>query len=325
MTLSLRSTVLLAMVTSIALTGCERGDDRVFQGWVEAELIFVGPDETGRLENLSVRQGQTVTEGAPLFVLDKDLQQANVRAAEATVAEAEARLARAEAQQQRPQEIAVLEAQERRAEAMLQLSTAERERQLQLAAKGVTSKAQLDTAESNYMRDMAALEEIRRQIKVARLSARKEDIAAARETLAQAQARLASAKTRLARREVVSPVSGVVQKLYFRTGEMVAAGRPVVSLLPPANMKLRFFVPQPRRPDIAIGEPVQVRCDGCEEQLAARIDFISQTAEFTPPVVYTPEERAKLVFLVEARPAHPERLRVGQPVRVVLPLRAAKP
>jgi HlyD family secretion protein len=306
------------VLAALALGACSGANDQTFQGWVEADPVFVGPDDTGRVDKLMVREGDAVTAAAPLFTLDDELQRADVAAGQAAVAEARARLDRAEAQQQRPAEIAVLEAQEQRAAAMLALSTAEFERQKTLAERGFTPKAQLDTAQANYNRDRALLEEVRRQIKVAQLTAREEDIAAARQTLAMAEARLKSAETKLARRSLASPVAGTVKQLYFRPGEMVPAGRPVLSVLPPANVKVRFFVPEARLPKVALGDTVQVRCDGCDGDLSARIDFIAQTAEFTPPVVYTLEERAKLVFLVEARPAQPERLRVGQPVRVLL-------
>lgn len=306
------------VAAAIGLTACSTGELPALQGWVEADYIFAGPDEPGRLEQLHVREGVSVTAGAPLFKVDDELQRADVDANEAAVAEAKARLARAEAQQQRPAEIAVLEAQEQRAEAALTLSTAEYERQKSLAERGFTSKASLDAAQANYNRDRATLEEVRRQIRVARLAAREEDIAAARQALAAAEAKLVSAKTRLARRQFASPVAGTVKQVYFRPGEMVSAGRPVLALLPPGNVKIRFFVPESQLPSISLGQTVQVRCDGCAGEIPARVDFIARTAEFTPPVVYTLEERAKLVFLVEARPFEPERVRVGQPVRVAL-------
>jgi HlyD family secretion protein len=110
-----------------------------------------------------------------------------------------------------------------------------------------------------------------------------------------------------------------VQQIYFRPGEMVPAGRPVVALLPPANVKLRFFVPEGVLPKVALDETVRVACDGCAADLTARVSFIARTAEFTPPVIYSLEERAKLVFLVEARPQRPEAFRVGQPVSIALP------
>jgi HlyD family secretion protein len=308
----------IAVVTALALAACSSSNDQTFQGWVEADLVFVGPDDAGRVEQLDVREGDAVAAGAALFAVDEDLQRADVAAAAAAVSEARARLARLEAQQQRPAEVAVLEAQQERIGAMLTLSTAEFERQKALAEKGFTPKAQLDTAQANFNRDRAALEEIRRQIVVARLASREEDIAAARQSLAMAEARSRSADTKLARRRIASPVTGTVKQVYFRPGELVPAGRPVLALLPPANIKVRFFVPEPSLPKVALGNTVRVQCDGCNGDLPARIDFIAQTAEFTPPVVYTLEERAKLVFLVEARPTQPERLRVGQPVRVLL-------
>ena len=218
-----------------ALAACQSGDESIVQGWVEANLIFVGPDEVGRVQTLSVREGDAVATAAPLFTVDPDLQVSDLQAAVASVAEARARLARLESAQQRKEEVAVLQAQEKRAEAALALSEIELERQKTLSAKGIAAKAALDTAQANYNRDNASLDEIRRQIEVARMSSRDEDIAAARESLVAAQARQVAAETRLARRKVASPVEGTVQQVYYRPGEMVPAGRAVVALLPPGN------------------------------------------------------------------------------------------
>ena len=123
---------------------------------------------------------------------------------------------------------------------------------------------------------------------------------------------------------MASPVTGAVQQVYYRPGEMVPAGRPVVAILPPGNLKVRFFVPEAVLPRIAYGDSINVTCDGCDAGLVAKISFISRTAEFTPPVIYSQEERSKLVFLVEALPDQPEKLRLGQPIDVTLPA-AAKP
>ena len=123
--------------------------------------------------------------------------------------------------------------------------------------------------------------------------------------LRSAEARLNSAKTRLERRRVNSPATGTIQEVYFRAGEMVQAGRPIVSLLPPDNVRVRFFVPQATLPTIHIGDSIAVRCDGCASDLVARVSFISAQAEFTPPVIYSQEERARLVFRIEATPERP--------------------
>jgi HlyD family secretion protein len=240
-----------------------------------------------------------------------------VHTASAQVAEARAKLARLESAQQRKEEVAVLQAQERRAESAVALSTADLDRQQTLASKGIAAQAQLDTAKANSARDKANLEEVRRQIAVAQMASRDEDIAAARQSLAAAQARQNAAETKLARRKLSSPVSGSVQQVYYRPGEMVPAGRPVVSLLPPGNLKVRFFVAQAMLPKIALGDAVTVTCDGCTPT-PAKVSFISRSAEYTPPVIYSLEERNKLVFMIEARPDAPQGLRVGQPVNVAL-------
>jgi HlyD family secretion protein len=115
---------------------------------------------------------------------------------------------------------------------------------------------------------------------------------------------------------LVSPVNGSIQEIYFRPGEYVAAGRPVVSILPPHNLKIRFFVPETLLPKISLGQAVNIHCDGCKADVPGRVTYISRTSEFTPPVIYSLEERSKLVYLVEARTGEPSELRVGQPVDV---------
>jgi HlyD family secretion protein len=311
------------LAAALALGACSKADTGRMQGWVEADFVFVGPDDAGRVGKLHVREGDTVAAGAPLFSVDADLQEADVHTASAQVAEARARLARLEATQQRKEEVAVLQAQEQRAEALLALSTTELERQQALFAKAVGAQAQLDTAKANFNRDKAALEEVRRQMVVARLTAREEDIAASRQALAAAEARRNSAETKLARRKLAAPVSGTVHQIYFRPGEMVPAGKPVVAILPPGNIKIRFFIAEAMLAKIAYGDSVEVTCDGCKP-VSAKVSFMARAAEYTPPVIYSLEERNKLVFMVEARTDTPEGLRVGQPVQVSLVGRVAE-
>lgn len=295
-----------------------------FHGWVEADLLFIGADEPGRLTTLSVSEGQAVPAGAPLFKLQSDIQDAELQQARAALSEAKAHLAQAEAARQRPEQIAVLRAQEARAEAALEQSEPELERTRKLVERNIAAQARLDQAKANFERDKAQLLEIRRQIEVAGLKARPEDIDAAQGAVRQAEARLASAEARLAQRNVTAPAAGIIQEIYFRTGEIVATGRPVLSLLPPGNLKLRFFVPQSEVPRIALGDAVTVRCDGCSGSIGAEVTFLARQAEFTPPVIFSSEERAKLVFKVEAVPRRPELLRVGQPVSITMAPKATR-
>ena len=247
----------LAAAATLALLGLAACSDKetAYQGWVEANLIFVGPDESGRIAALTVREGDKVEAGAPLSSLDTELHSADLNMTMATLANAKQSFARAQ----------------------------------QLARTGAGTQKDFDAAEA---------------------------------ALREAEARVNTSQTRLARRSVTAPVTGSVQQVYFRPGEMVTASRPIVALLPPGNIKVRFFVPQTVLPRIAYGEAVTVRCDGCTGDLTAKVSFISKAAEFTPPVIYSLEERAKLVFLIEAVPTEPGNLRVGQPVDVAL---AARP
>lgn len=246
--------LLLAVMLAgaIPLAGCSKSNDQTLQGWVEADFVYVGPDEVGRVETLSVREGDRVSKSQLLFTVDDDLQKADVIVRKSTVIVAQQAFDRA--------------------------------RELLKAASGT---------QKNY-----------------------EDTEAA---LRQAQANLSWSETRLARRSAYSPADGTVHQIYYRPGENVQPGRPVIALLPPANLKIRFFAPEAKLPKLKIGDSVTVTCDGCDKDLKATISFIARSAEYTPPVIYSLEERSKLVYLIEARPAQPEKLRVGQPVSVSMP------
>ena len=239
------------VLAGMALAACDDGNERKMQGWVEAELIFVSPDEQGRVETLKVREGSQVTQGELLFTVDDDLQKAEL----------------------------------------------------------VVRKATVTTAQQNFDRAKELL-------KTATGTQKNFDDAEA--ALRQANANLAWSETRLARRRATSPAEGTIQQVYYRPGETVAPGRPVVSLLPPGNLKLRFFASEGLLPEIKFGDPVVISCDGCEKGLTAKVSFIARSSEYTPPVIYSLDERAKLVFLIEARPDQPEKFRVGQPVTVSL-------
>lgn len=307
---------MLAAVLIWQWSGLRRAPE--WQGWIEADMLFLGPDEPGRVTELTVAEGDVVEAGRTLFRVEGDLQDAEWRQARAALEESQARLSRLLSAQQRPEEIAVLEAQRAQALAALEQSRPEFERAERLVAQGTSAQARLDQARSAYNRDQAQLSAINRQIEVARLQARPEDIRAAEEVVAQAKARVASAETRLRQRTVMAPVAGRVQEVLYRVGEVVPAGRSVVSLLPPDNLKVRFFIAQSDLSRITISTKLSVRCDGCLTPQTATVTFSSSTAEFTPPVIYSREERSKLVFRVEARPETPGAFRVGQPVSIAV-------
>jgi HlyD family secretion protein len=273
----------------------------LLQGYVEGDLVLVGAQSPGRITELAVDAGKKVEAGAHLFALDDEEETAARN-------EAAAKLEDLKAAGQRPEQVAVLEAAERRAQAALELSRTELDRQRELFKRGVSAEARLQQAQSTFERDEAALQEARRQIKAAELAGRDSAIAAA-------EAALDGAEKALAKRRVAAPVTAMVEDVYFRPGEVVAAGQPVLALLPPGNRKIRFYVPEPRLSALRIGQDVTIGCDGCQD-MRATLTFVASEAEFTPPVIFSQEERSKLVFRAEAHLTAGEALPLGLPVDV---------
>jgi len=294
-------------------------DDGAFLGYVEGDLRYIGPVESERLQSLAVDSGSLAEAGAPLFAMETPLLDAQRAEAAARIMQMEAQLQNLQAALSRPQQIAVLEAGVRRAEAQLKLSRLTYDRQKTLYAQRDVAKATLDNAEMALSRDEASLTEAKRQVDAARLTGRSQEIEGAQAALRQARAQLGQLDIRIARQKVLAPAAGVVQEVFFRPGEMVNAGQPVLSLLPPEGRKARFYVPQAKLAGVKLGGQVGVACDGCPEKLTARVFYVSGQEEFTPPVIFSDAEREKLVFKIEARMEGAAReLPIGLPLRIRL-------
>ncbi|MCI0749989.1 MAG: HlyD family efflux transporter periplasmic adaptor subunit [Nevskiales bacterium] len=300
------------------LAACEQNPP-YYPGYVEGEYIRVAVPVAGQIVSLAVERGTEVPAGAPLFTLEQVREQA-------AVAEAEARLAAARAQLadlhkgKREDEIAVIRAQAEQARADQQLADAQLKRQQELNLKGLVSAEQLDRAQTERERSEARVRELEAQVRSAELSARSDTVRAAAQQVGAAEAQLAQVRWLLQQKSPLAPAAGRVEDVYYRVGEWVPAGAPVLSLLPPENRAVRFFVPEPILGTLQQGQPVQVSCDGCASPVTAQVSFIASEAEFTPPVLYSRDARHKLVFRIEARPL-PEaagRLHPGQPVEVTL-------
>jgi HlyD family secretion protein len=307
-----------ALVALAAAMGIGGGGPLQLQGYVEGEYVYVASPVAGRLQSLEVARGTQVAAGAPLFQLDRSSEQPARDDAAAKLAQAEANLANLR-KGKRPSEIEAIQAQLGQANAMLELSAAELRRQEHLVATHVASREALDEARAAHQRDTERVRELQAELETARLGARADEIQAAESAVTAAKAQLAQADWRLDQLSQAAPKAGLVVDTLYRPGEWVTAGAPVIQMLPPENVKIRFFVPEPRLGSVQVGERVQVRCDACKPGLTATISFISPDAEYTPPVIYSREMRAKLVYLVEAKPKDPGALRPGQPVDVTLP------
>ena len=301
------------------VTACGQSGDRPLQGYIEGEYVRVAAPFAGTLQQLAVQRGTQVAEGAPLFVLERENELASRRQAEKQLQAAEARLANLQTGK-RPAEVETVAEQLRQTQAARDLSAANLKRQESLAKSGFISEAALDDARTRLRNDTAHVQELQASVASAKLPGRPDEIRAAQADAAAARDALAQADWRLSQRAVAAPTTGRVSDTYFVVGDWVPAGGVVVSLLPPANVKVRFYVPEPLLGSIRPGESVRFACDACGNAQNATVSFVADRAEFTPPVLYSKENRAKLVFLVEAKPAAEvaARLNPGQPVDVTL-------
>ena len=299
------------------LAGCGQPAASGWSGYAEGDYLYIAAPLAGRLDRLAVRAGDPVKQGAPLFALDAVAEQA-------AVAEAQAKLRASDAQAQnttkgrRPDELAVVRSQLVQARAQAALAKAAWQRQKELIDKGFVSAAQLDTATATLRQAEGRVAELESSLRVAQLPARSDEREAAEASAASAREAVRQGEWRVAQKQQTAPADAQVAEVFYRQGEFVAAGQPVLSLLPPGSIKARFYVPEAQLAQIALGQTVRLSCDGCGEPVAARISRIGTAPEFTPPVIYSNAQRARLVYLVEAQPeaVAAARLRPGQPLDV---------
>ncbi|HWA92427.1 MAG TPA: efflux RND transporter periplasmic adaptor subunit [Rhizomicrobium sp.] len=261
----------------LLLAGCSKEEDKAWLGYAEGDTAFVAAPQAGWVANLKVERGDDVKDGQLLFTLDDTSQAAARDQAKAQIAQAQGQMGQAKAS--------------------LELARKEYLRQQALLKAGAGTKQALDQAKSAF--DTAAA-------LVAQIEG----------TEAQAQATLANAAYQLSERDIVSRTNGRVQDVFFRPGEYAPAMTPVISILPPGNVYVRFFVPETEFARVKLGQTVRVSCDGCRAGITATVSFIAAREEFTPPVIFSVGNREKLVFKVEARAKGGLDLHPGQPVDV---------
>lgn len=303
-------------LVTLALVGCDKPADDRLLGYVEGDYVYMALPASGRLTEIAVKRGDRVEAGATLFALDATTATADLDRAKADLAEAEHKLADLKTGE-RPEELAIVEAQLASANASLMLSEPRVKRRRELVKNNIVGTEDLDSAEASILEDRGRIAEYTARLAAARLPSREEQITAQEAAVDAFRTAITTAQWSLDERRAVAPAAGTVQDVYYRLGEQVAAEQAVLQLLPPENIKLKIYVPEPQIGSYKIGEELAVTCDGCPADLKAKIDFIAAEAEYTPPVIYSDTSRAKLVFLVEARPVaapadfqwHP-----GQPV-----------
>lgn len=301
------------------IAACENGESPYLQGYVEGEFVYVASARAGVLESRAVNRGDYVSEGDLLFELDEMPERAVRDEAERRLEEARANLDDA-LKGRRPPEIEAIEAQLNEARAALELAQQQFTRFEGLVRTGVAAQEELDRARSQRDQARGRVERLKAELQTALLGARGDQVAAAAARVEAAEAALTRVEWELSEKRQTAPRSGLVFDTLFEPGERVAAGQPVVVLLPPGNVKVRAFVPEPEIGAVQVGDAVRVYIDGRRQAVVGEVRFISPRAEFTPPVIYSRESRAKLVFMMEivfdeavAAELHP-----GQPVDVEL-------
>lgn len=285
-------------------------------GYIEEETIFIASPVAGRIAERPVARGGQVKAGDLVFRLDAATQEAAVVQADQAIVTAEATLANLKSGK-RPAELAVFEAQRQEAQASLTLAQQELQRAAQLTTSGTASKARYDSAVAQVAQVEARIAQINANLAAAQLGGREQEIAAAASRVDEARAAATQARAKLADLTLHAPVTARVEDTFFDAGEWVAAGQPVAALLPEGNISLRFYVAETDLTKAAPGSTVRFTCDGCAAPESAVITRVASTPEYTPPVIYSQGARAKLVYLVEAKPASAAgQLRPGLPVTV---------
>lgn len=287
-------------------------------GYVEGDYVLLAPIEVAQVKEVTVRRGDRVEPGTSLVALESADAEIAVAQAEAALAQAQAQLANLQVGK-RPEEIAVLQAAVRSANAQADEARRVLERTKDLAKRGIATQAQLDEATTAVEVADAQIGQSEANLAVAGLPARAEEIKAASGQVKQAQATLDQAQWRLSKRTLAAPAAGRVNDVIRNPGDTAGPTAPVLSILPDGAVKLTVYIPQDAFSSVEIGSELAVHCDGCADDLTARVSYVSPDPEFTPPVIYSLENRQKLVYLVEARPVGDATLlQPGQIVDVAL-------
>jgi len=304
--------------TLLWISGCSRQDTHGWQGYIEGDFVYVSSPLAGRLDKLAVVKGARVGTGAPLFVLERAAEEAALRQASQELQAAKAQLEDLK-KGARPEEIAGLEARLGSARATAELSKLDLGRQEQLFKSGAIAASDYDRARLTHESNLHAVEQYAAQLETARLGGRSDAIAAAEAAVRASADAEAHAKWGVDQKAQSAPCPALVYDTLYREGEFVSAGSPIVSLLPPANIKVRFFVAEPDLARLKAGDRVSVAIEGLPAPIDATVSYLSQNPEYTPPVLYNRENRAKLVFMIEAVfvPAAATDLHPGQPVDVL--------
>jgi len=313
----MRFKILLFLLFGLLISSCNRNGHQEFQGYVEGENTYLASPYFGILQTLKVERGQHVTKGQLLFSLDPNPQQINISQVKGELEQAQNTLKDLEKPRRLP-ELTAIEAQIEQANAQIKLAAIRVERFQKLFNKQATDKDSLDSALANLQQQQQLKQQYESNLALAKLGGRDDQITAQKGQISSLEAKLKEAEWELNQKTLVAPASGIIFETYFNEGEFVASQQPVVALLEPKNIRIEFFIPLESMGLVQLGKKINFSCTGCRQTNEAIINYVSPDAEFIPPLVYSRENYAKLVFRVKARITDPNSFKPGQPVLVAL-------
>jgi len=285
----------------------------VFSGYVEADYVYVAPTVTGRVETIPVTDNQYVTDREVLFKQNSDQQQAALLAAQSNVKALEAALDNIRTGA-REEELAVVRAQLEMAQANLKLSKLNLDRDLQLLADGIVTDAKVEQERTAFASANAQVGQLHAQLTSMELPARSAELLKAEANVDAANAEVQAAQSKLEMLTTRSPISGRIERVLYSVGEVVRVAEPVISILPDEPHSVIFYIPEERLMEFKIGDQMLLNCDGCSSGILATLEDINVKSEFTPPIIYSRDERSRLVFRAKARLPEGVSMNPGQPV-----------
>jgi len=269
----------LILITAMLIASCSPHSEHQAQGYIEGRYTYIATNVSGVLRQLRVERGVKVKQGDTLVVLE---QQPESDLYDAAVENLE---------QSKSARDAIA--------ANLDYAKITYERYKILVPQKAIQQSQLDNAKSVYESTVAQL-------------------AQANANVTSTAAAMAQAKWMIDQKTLSAPVDAIVFDTYYRPGEYTIANQPILSLLAPGDIKVIFYVNEPVLSQLKLGKKVYVQCDGCDTSYPGKISFISPSAEYTPPVIYSNETNAKLIYRIEAEfPSNiAYNMHPGQPVYV---------
>ncbi|SNY65409.1 HlyD family secretion protein [Enterobacter sp. CC120223-11] len=308
-------TALIAAVLS--LSGCDNASSSGFSGYANGDFIYLSHSSTEKIDQILVSKGSSVKKGQTLVIME-GFSSANSLSISEKNYQAELALLRNMESGERPEELAIIRSRLEQAKSAASVAKIHRDRNRELYESEVISKLDWDTIKADYAQKNAQVNELSNQLKARELPARKEQIHSQKLRVESARLQFEKAKWNTQQNTIIAPQDAVVFDIIYRAGERPLAGNPIISLLPPQNIKVRFFVPENQLGSVALERKVNFLCDGCPASLTGHINYISAQAEYSPPVIYSTARREKLLFMAEAAPDDKSALalKLGQPVEV---------